>query len=374
MEKNIRVAHIIGKWVGGGVESVVINYYRNIDRSKIQFDFICDSDSIDIPYDEITALGGEVILIPPYQKPIRYHFAIKKLLKEKKYKIVHAHITTMSVFPLFAAFCAKVPIRIAHAHSVTNKKERKKNLMKQILRPFSKLFATDYFCCSAYAGRWLFGHSTYDAGRVYLLNNAISVEKFLYNEELRKKMRKQLNIKEDCFVVGHIGRFVSTKNHHLLLQIFKEIYEKNKNSLLLLVGQGPLMEDVKKQVNQVGLTDVVYFLGQRKDVASLYQVFDVFLLPSLYEGLPVVGVEAQTSGLLCFFSDEMTREAKILSSTKFFSLSTSPKELASEILKKYRTYERKSCEQDIINNHYNIKTEANLLLEKYNTLLRKCDK
>ena len=135
------------------------------------------------------------------------------------------------------------------------------------------------------------------------------------------------------------------------------------------MGQGPLMEDVKKQVNQVGLTDVVYFLGQRKDVASLYQVFDVFLLPSLYEGLPVVGVEAQTSGLLCFFSDEMTREAKILSSTKFFSLSTSPKELASEILKKYRTYERKSCEQDIINNHYNIKTEANLLLEKY---LLKC--
>ena len=165
MEKKrepIRIAQIIGKWVGGGVEAVVMNYYRHIDKSKIQFDFICDDDSTNIPYEEIESLGGRVILIPPYQKVFKYHKELKKVLKENNYKIVHSHINTLSVFSLWAAKSAKVPVRIAHNHATSSKKEWKRNLIKNILKKFSKLFATHYMCCSEIAGRWLFGDKEYD--------------------------------------------------------------------------------------------------------------------------------------------------------------------------------------------------------------------
>ena len=190
-KEPIRVAQIIGKWVGGGVEAVVMNYYRHINREKIQFDFICDSDSTNIPYEEIESLGGRVILIPPYQKTFKYHKELKKTLIENEYKIVHSHINTLSIFPLYAAKKAGVPVRIAHSHSTTNSKEWKRNILKQILRPFSKIFATNYMCCSELAGRWLFGNKVYNKGKVYLLNNAIDLEKFSYDEKIRNKKRKK---------------------------------------------------------------------------------------------------------------------------------------------------------------------------------------
>ena len=361
----VHVAQIIGKWVGGGVESVVMNYYRYIDRTKIQFDFICDDDSTNIPYEEIEKLGGKVILIPPYQKVFKYHNKLKKILKEGHYKIVHSHINTLSVFSLFAAKCAGVPVRIAHSHSTTNKKEKKKNLLKQLLRPFSKLFATDYMCCSELAGRWLFGDKEYDKGNVYLLNNAIDLDKFKYNETLRKKKRKELGIKDDTLVIGHIGRFVAQKNHDYLIDIFNEIHKKNNNSVLLLAGQGPLMEEIKNKAKELNLDDSVKLLGQRNDANELYQAFDVFLLPSLYEGLPVVGVEAQAAGLLCYLSDDMTKETKVLDITKFMSLNNTPEEWANNILDDVKKYKRIDTSKEMTAKNFNIKEEAKKLEEYY---------
>lgn len=363
-EEPIRIAHIVGKWVGGGVEAVIMNYYRHIDRSKIQFDFLCDDDSTNIPYDEIEKLGGRVILIPPYQKVFKYHKELKKIFKENKYKIVHSHINTLSVFPLFAAKCAGVKVRIAHSHSTTNKKEWKKNLLKIILRPFSKVFATDYFCCSELAGRWLFGDKEYDKGNVYLLNNAIDLDKFKYDEKLRIRKRKELGIKDDTLVIGHIGRFVEQKNHRFLIDIFNELHEKNPNSILLLAGQGPLQEEIKEKVHYFGLDEVVEFLGQRNDANELYQAFDVFLLPSLYEGLPVVGVEAQASGNLCYLSDDMTKETKVLDSTVFMSLSNSAEEWANSILKGASKYKKHDTKKEVSNYGFNIENEA-FNLEKH---------
>lgn len=366
MKKNkpIRVAHVVGKWLGGGVESVVMNYYRHIDRTKIQFDFICDSDSTNIPYDEIDHLGGRVILVPPYQKLFQYLKELKKIFKENNYKIVHSHINTLSVFPLYAAKQAGVKVRIAHSHSTTNKKEKKKNLMKQVLRPFSKLYATDYFCCSELAGRWLFGNKEYDKGNVFLLNNAIDIEKFQYNEKVRKEKRKELNIKDNTLVIGHIGRFVAQKNHTFLIDIFHEVHKKNKNSILLLVGQGPLMNEIKEKVDDLQLTKYVKFLGQRDDANELYQAFDVFVLPSLYEGLPVVGVEAQASGLLCLFSNDMTKETKVLDSAEFLLLADS-KQWANDILEKTKYFHRIDTVVQIKDNGFSIQDKANKLLKKY---------
>lgn len=363
-EEPIRIAQIIGKWLGGGVEAVVMNYYRHLDHSKVQFDFICDDDSTNIPYDEIEKLGGKVILIPPYQKVFKYQKELRRVLRDGKYKIVHSHINTLSVFPLYAAKKVGVPVRIAHSHSTINKKEWKKNLLKQVLRPFSKKYATNYMCCSELAGRWLFGDKAYDEGKVYLLNNAIDLDKFKYDKKIRDKKRKELGIKEDTIVIGHIGRFVAQKNHTFLIDIFNQFHKKEKNSILLLAGQGPLQEEIKNKVRELGLDDSVGFLGQRNDANELYQAFDVFLLPSLYEGLPVVGVEAQASGLLCFFSDDMTKETKVLDSTVFMSLSNTSEEWTGEILTNLKDYKRINTKNEVSDNGFDIEIEARKL-EKY---------
>ncbi len=361
-EDIIRIAQIMGKWVGGGVEAVVMNYYRYINKSKIQFDFICDSDSYDIPYKEIESLGGKVILVPPYQKVFKYHKELKKVLKRGKYKIVHSHLNTLSIFSLYAAKCANVPIRIAHSHSTTNRKEWKKNLIKNILKPFAKIFATDYMCCSEMAGRWLFGNKEYDKGNVYLLNNAIDLDKFKYDKNIRINLRKKLKIDEDTLVIGHVGRFVAQKNHEFLLDIFSEFYKENRNSILILIGQGPLEKKIKDKVEKMNLNNKVIFLGQLDNVNELYQVFDIFLFPSLYEGLGMVLIEAQCSGLKCIASKEVPYSSKVTENLKFVGLNDGIKAWKNEIP---GTAIRKDFCGEIEKAGYNIKKESKKLEEKY---------
>jgi len=319
-KKPIIVAQIMGKWVGGGVESVIMNYYRHLDHSKVQIDFICDEDSTRIPYDEIKKLGGRVFLVPKYQNLPKYLKALEKLFKENQYRIVHSNINTLSVFPLYAAKKAGVPIRISHSHSTSNPKEWKRNLIKNILRPFSKRYATDYFACSELAGRYLFGNKAFDQGKVKIIHNAIDIEKFKFDEVARKKLRKGFGIKDSTIVIGHVGRFVQQKNHTFLVDVFNEYYKKNPDSKLLLVGSGPLEDEIKKKVERLGLKDSVLFLGQRDDINKLYSVMDVFCLPSLYEGLPVVGVEAQAAGLPTIFSNRISKEVIVSSYAKIVSI------------------------------------------------------
>ena len=368
--KPIRVAHIVGKWVGGGVEAVVMNYYRNIDKTKIQFDFICDYDSTNIPYEEIEKLGGRVILIPPYQKLIKYHKELKRVLKEGNYKIVHSHINTLSVFSLYAAKAGGVPIRIAHSHSTTNKKEKKKNLIKQVLRPFSKVFATDYMCCSEFAGRWLFGDKEYDKGSVYTLNNAIDLDKFKYDAQIRKDKRNELGIDDDTLVIGHIGRFVEQKNHRLLIDIFNEIQKEKSNSILLLIGQGPLKEEMMIKVKELKMEEKVKFLGQRGDISELYQTMDVFLFPSLYEGLGMVLIEAQSIGLKCITSTEVPIIVNVTGNVNFFNLNSKLYEWKKSIINCLESNDLRIDNYAILKeNGYDIKFESSKLKNKYEEFL-----
>ena len=285
LEEKIIVAHIMGKWNGGGVESVVMNYYKNIDRNRIQFHFLCDEDSTDIPYEEIEKLGGKVIVIPPYQKLFEYQKELYRIFKENNYKIVHSHINALSVFPLRIAKKAGVPIRIAHSHSTSNKKEWKKNILKMILRPFSKLYANKYFACTEYSGKWLFGKKVVERKELNVINNAIDLKKFEFNKNTREDLRKKLGIKEDVLVIGHVGRFMKQKNHEFLIDVFEKAIKQDDNIYLILVGQGPLEDKIKEMVKEKGIEDKILFLGQRNDVNKLYQAMDIFVLPSLYEGL-----------------------------------------------------------------------------------------
>ena len=269
----------------GGVESVVMNYYRNIDRDKIQFHFLCDEDSTDIPYDEIEKLGGKVIVIPPYQKLFKYQKELYKIFKENNYKIVHSHINALSVFPLRVAKKAGVPIRIAHSHSTSNKKEWKKNIVKNILRPFSKVYANKFFACTKHAGEWLFGKRIIERKELNVINNAIDLKKFEFNENTREDLRKELGIKEDVLVIGHVGRFMKQKNHDFLIDVFNELIKKDENSILILIGQGPLLNEMKQKVRDLNIEDKVKFIGQVTNVEKYYNIMDIFLFPSIYEGL-----------------------------------------------------------------------------------------
>ena len=269
----------------GGVESVVMNYYRNIDRDKIQFHFLCDEDSTDIPYDEIEKLGGKVIVIPPYQKLFKYQKKLYKIFKENNYKIVHSHINALSVFPLRVAKKAGVPIRIAHSHSTSNKKEWKKNIVKNILRPFSKVYANKFFACTKHAGEWLFGKKIIERKELNVINNAIDLKKFEFNEKTREDLRKEFGIKEDTLVIGHIGRFMKQKNHDFLIDVFNELIKKDENSILILIGQGPLLNKIKQKAINLKIEDKVKFIGQVTDVEKYYNIMDIFLFPSIYEGL-----------------------------------------------------------------------------------------
>lgn len=361
----IRVAQIVGKMVGGGVESFIMNYYRNIDKTKIQFDFFVDIDSTDIPREEIISMGGRVIEIPPYQKLFKYIKVLRKILKENKYEIIHSHINTLSVFPLYCAYKEKIPVRIAHSHSTSNKKEYMRNILKKVLKNFSKIFATHYFACSEHAGKWLFGNRTFEKGKVTIINNAIDVEKFKYNEKIRNEKRKELNIKDDELVIGHIGRFVTSKNQEYLIDVFNEIHKKNDKAILLLVGKGPLMNEIKEKVKQLGLTNFVKFLGQCNNVNELYQAIDVFVLPSLYEGLGMVLIEAQCAGCYTIASTEVPQIVKFSDNIDFFDLCINPGIWAKSILNKIDKYNRQDQSKKCRALGYDIRNEVKRLEEYY---------
>ena len=348
----------------GGVEAVILNYFRNINKSKFVFDFVIDSDSTDNNFiNEIQELGGTIIKCPPYQKLHKYNKFLYKLFKEKKYDIVHSNINTLSVFPLRMAEKAGIKIRIAHSHSTSNPKEWKKNLLKNILRPFSKKYANVYFACSELAGRYLFGNKTFDEGKVVIINNAINLDKFKYNEEKRKEIRKKLNIKNDTFVIGHIGRFVAQKNHTFLIDIFNEMHKKNENSVLLLIGQGTLQNEIKEKVDKLGLANSVKFIGQVTNANDYYNAMDVFVLPSIYEGLGMVLIEAQANELPCIASTEVPKEATISNQIEYIELDKNSSYWAKRILNKNRSKVNFEYNEKI--EKYNIKNVVGELENEY---------
>jgi len=362
--RPVRVAQVVGKMVGGGVESVVMNYYRHIDRKEIQFDFLVDADSTLVPETEIKALGGQVITVPPYQKIASYHKELVSIFRREQYPIIHSHINTLSVFPLFAAKRAGVPIRIAHSHSTAGRGEFARNTMKYTLRPFSKVFATHYCACAKHAGKWLFGRSAFNKGQVRVFPNAIDIESFRFSEQVRAEKRQELGLTDEL-VVGHVGRFMYQKNHRFLIEVFCELLKRKPNSVLLLVGQGPLMDEIKALTQEREIEDHVRFLGQRTDVAQLYQAIDLFLFPSFYEGLGLVCIEAQTSGLPCLASDQVPQEVSLFDAVRFLPLSASTVDWANETLRLWAERgERKDYGKLVQRAGYDI-VKAAVALEKF---------
>ena len=320
MEQPIRVAQVLNRMDSGGVEAVVMNYYRHIDRKQVQFDFYFAKDSVFPQREELEKMGAGIYPIPSYTKVFSYHRVLHHAFKRGNYKIVHAHLSTMSVFPLFAAWRAGIPVRICHNHSTAHWGEGKKTLLKYLLRPFAKIFATDYFACGEKAGRWMYGNRCFERGRVHVMPNAIDTKKFVYDEEAKRCLRAELGIPQDAFVLGHVGRFMYQKNHAFLLRVFQRLLSSRQDAWLLLIGEGERMKLIRSEVEKMGIEGKVRFTGTRSDVAKLYSAMDVFCLPSFYEGLPVVALEAQANGLPCLFSDRMTKEVVLTPGARQLSI------------------------------------------------------
>lgn len=373
MEEPIRIAMIMGKMIGGGVEAVVLNYYQNINRENIQFDFIIDSDSTVVPDELITGLGGRIYRISPYQHLRSYQRDLTALFKKNKYLIVHSHINAISVIPLRIAKKCGVTIRIAHNHSTAAPGETRKNILKSILRIFSKKYPTHYMAPTRYAGEWLFGSKIAD-NELYILKNAVNVELFSYNKKAREEMRNELAYQSDDIVIGNIGRMVWQKNQKFVIDVFNELQKINKNYRLILIGDGPLKNSLMQQCQELGIEKLVTFIKNSNQIADYYQAMDCFLFPSNYEGLGMVAVEAQIAGLPVIASTQVPLEAKI--SDRFFTIDLNEKKYnwASYVKQNINKTSRKGYKNEASKYGYNIQEEARKLEITYMKLRKGINK
>lgn len=311
MHKPIHVAQIMGRMMGGGVEATIMNHYRFLDHEQVQFDFIAQNDSDNIPADIISKVGGRVYTVPSYKNLPDYINACEKLFKEIQPDIVHSNMNALSVFPLRAAKQAGIPIRIAHSHSTDNPNEFVKTAAKTLLRPFSKIYPTHLVACGELSAEWLFGKATVRDGKVHYIRNAVDLQRFVFNEAQRKALRDSIGVTEDQFVVGQIGRFSAQKNQTFSVDILRRLIRMIPNAVLVFLGIGDTMDAVKEKVTKLGLERHVRFMGLRQDANSWYSAFDALLFPSLYEGLPLTVIEAQAAGLPIVASNHVTDEAFI---------------------------------------------------------------
>ena len=365
----IRIAIVAGVLHSGGKRNLIMEYYRHIDRTRVQFDFICDSNSNGIPKEEIEKLGGRIYIVPPYRKILPHFRETFKILKENKYQIMHAYDNTLNLFPMIAGWLAGVKVRISESISKGDKTE-KKTLIKYALRPFSHWFATNYMANSIDCGKWQFGKRTYEKGEIAIFKSVINAEENAFDEELRNDTRRKFGW-DNKVVYGFIGRYVEQKNPIFLLDIFKEISSKQDNANLVIIGFGELEKSMMKRIEEYGLSEKVVNLGRRDDIKQFYNAFDVFILPSLYEGMPVVGVEAQCCGLPVFFSKNVTDETTVCDLAHYIDLKVSPKEWADEIIDvaKQNIPNRKSYAKEAKENGFDSESEAMRLQAFYYKLL-----
>ena len=323
MTEPVRVLHVMGKMGAGGVEAFVMNHYRRIDRGRVQFDFMIDDDSTVVPRDEIEALGGRIAFVPDYKRLSAYLPSVQALLREWRPRIVHAHLNALSVIPLLGAKRAGVPVRIAHSHSTAAPGELVKNAAKAVLRPLSKTAPTHFAACSKHAAAWLFGERLVRQERVRIVRNAIDLPRFAPDLAVRHRLRTELDIADDSHVVGCVGRLSAQKNQLFLLDVFSRLLTTYPSAVLVLVGDGDLRGAVETKVARLGIAGSVRLLGVRADVADLYQVMDVLAMPSTYEGLGMVAIEAEASGLSVVASDRVPTEADVTGLITFLPLEAS---------------------------------------------------
>ncbi len=337
-----------------------MNYYRYLVKKGIQFDFICMYEELAYQ-DEITAMGGKIYCVSNVKKrPGKFEREFADILKTGRYETVYVNmLSAANIVPLKVAYREKVPKIIAHSHN-TQAPGRLRNFLHQRNLPAVKKYATDYWACGKEAAVWLFGEG--GLKEAVIIQNAIEVEDFLFCQAARQKMRRELGISDNTLVLGHIGRMEEQKNHKFLLEIFRAVFSEREDAVLLLIGDGKLKEELKEQARRLGIDGKVLFLGRRNDVKLLLSAMDIFVFPSLYEGLSVTAVEAQCAGLPCIVSEGLSADTAITEHFWRVSLEKSPDEWAQRILKTeknlHKTANNDKIRKRMIETGFDIQTEA----------------
>lgn len=370
MKKNIRVLQFPVAASKGGVTQYVLNLWKNIDRNKIQFDFVTFSQYLDFESELINS-GSRIYHMSCYPEQERQTFIneFNKILNHN-YDVIELHTSYWKdiIVEQLAKKCGIKKI-IIHAHSsgITanlSNEEIEKATRKHVAvrKQVTDALATDFWACSTKAAQWLFGGNI-AVEKIKIIHNAIDVKKFTFNKEVRKKIRQQLNW-NDQFIIGNVGRLESVKNHTFIIELFKQVHDKNQNSKLLLVGEGSLRESIEKKIGELDLENDVLLLGKRDDVEKWLQAMDVFILPSFFEGLPIALVEAQCTGLKCIYSDNISDEVKITDNAIQLPID-SMNEWVKRIMEESSGYERRGKDKELTQLGYDISRQIKEIEEMY---------
>lgn len=316
----MKILHMSSSLDGGGVERLLFDYYTHMDRKNIQFDFVKVCSKEGILEQPLKKMGSNIFEIPPLRDGYgEYSKYLRSILKHGHYDAIHSHGGYRALFALRIAKQERVSIRIAHSHMAYIPESIKEHVVRKISTFFIKRYATHLFACGKDAAFWMWGRKACTSGKVHIMTNAIDTERFKYSEEKRDKIRAELRL-EDKFVIGNVARFSYQKNHEFLIRAFYKVRKIRKNAILLLIGRGELEENIKKQVSVLGLNDSVIFMGVRNDVPEILNAMDVFVLPSMYEGLPVTLIEVQANGLPVLVADTVTKEICINNNVAYVPL------------------------------------------------------
>ena len=316
----IRVLHIMGCSDAGGISSVVLNYYRHMDRTKFRFDIGLTIPTVGQNGRALQELGAKIHFLPLKSEGLSaYEAALTALLKQEKYDAVHVHDSETCYVTLRIAQKAGVSCRVAHCHTTSPWEGIKGEIRRLSGCVLNYHYASRVIGCGQLAGERIFGRKNMKRPRAMVLPNAVETEKFAFDDQVRREVRRELGL-EDKFVIGMVGRLTDQKNYPFALEIMAKLRHTMPDAILVAAGNGPDEEMLREKIRIMGLEDHVDLLGRRSDVNRLYQAFDLFLMPSLYEGFPVAAVEAMSSGLPVLLSDEITGELKFGSGVRYLSL------------------------------------------------------
>lgn len=375
MNKEIRVLEVNINDIGQGGAWAFIKNVMNATtkdiKSNVVFDFFTlepfeNSSNISFVEDN----GGKIIVkhtSNKFLRQIKTYFDLRSVLKQKHYDIVHIHSDV--AFKMFVEGCAakreKVPHIIMHSHCAGIDRGHRiiKAIAHNICKPFLGYIGTEFFACSNKAARWMYKKNI--CKKVRVINNAVDCESFAYNQSIRNEYRKLFGIKDNEILIGHVGRFMFQKNHEYLINIFNEFHRKVPESKLMLIGEGELESDVKKQTKELGIDNCVIFAGIRKDVNKCMQAMDLFLLPSRFEGLPVVGIEAQAAGLPCLMADTITKETDLFGLVYFMSLNQDTELWAEKMIEVLNKVKRQNTYHKMVESGYDISLNKESLKEIY---------
>lgn len=320
----------------GGVDKYILHFLDAVCEDGVQVDLL--TNRIDERLEkELGMYHSRLFAIASLRRPLKQFLEVRRLIQREGYEAVYLNISTaMDLVAALAAKSLKVPRRMLHSHSggtdcESGGKRLAFHLLQRICRLFLYRLGNEYYACSKAAGYWMYPRKIVESGRFEIIYNAVDKEKFCYRPKVREKVRKTLSL---CgkLAIGHVGNFCYQKNHEFLLRVFEEVHKRRKDTALILVGKGVRFDEIRRRVKDADLEECVHFLGWRGDVDELFQAMDVFLLPSHFEGLPTVGIEAQCTGLPCVMSDSITQEAAITDRCAFLSLKESPGYWAQRIL------------------------------------------